>query len=1042
MPPHRDGQLSAGSPLVTRTCRVPDVSFRSFLAGREAPRLYWTSPDGLEIAATGAVARITADGEDRFDAVREAATDLFDSVDTDDGPDATRPRLFGGFSFDAEHDPNPPWDGFPSAEFVLPHVQLTRTETETWLSVSARESVASVEETLSEIQAETEALPKMRPRGESPGIESTTPVTSREEWCSQIRHATERIRDGKLKKVVIATALEVELGESVVVPDILERLRTSYPECYRFLVQPTSSGGFFGAPPERLVSLRGQTVETEALAGSIARGETPEEDDEFATSLADSEKVREEHELVAETIRNGLEPLASSVSVGERRLKRLSTIQHLQTPISAELGENEHVLSVVEALHPTPAVGGLPPEDAMRTIRETEGFDRGWYASPVGWFDADGDGEFAVGIRSGVASDGPRHPVRRERYRRRQRPRSRVGGSAVEIPADFGRTRMTYPNRNTQWAETFVNELAAGGVDAVCLAPGSRSTPLTVAFALHDDIEVFSHLDERSAAFFALGRAKRTGSRHPSSAPRERRRRTSTRPSSRRTKRRVPMLVCTADRPPELRDSGANQTVDQEKLYGGAVRWYADVAEPEATGRKLRYLRTTAARALGSATGTPPGPVHLNFPFRKPLEPTEVEGDVPDSFAMDNPLASEGRDGPFVRRSQGVPELDSGALSRIAEAVSDAERGLLVVGPADAPTPDRSALEALADATGFPVLADPLSGHRFGHDRPIVGGYDSYLVPAVTDEWPDPDVVIRFGASPTSKTLRNYLERVDTRQFVVDSAGGWREASFTATDLVVADPTRLAQRLADELKRGQNEGTGNTTAWTARFERAESIHWSRLAETGEDFEGGVLADVARLVPDPATLFVSNSMPVRDLDRFARPRSADVTVLGNRGASGIDGIISSALGAGSATDDPLVLVTGDIAYYHDMNGLLALDRCGVDATIVEINNDGGGIFHMLPIESFDPPFTGQFRTPHGLDYAATGDLYDLDFQRVETRSAFRDAFSDSIERRPAHRSSNCSRTPNRAIGFGNRFRTVSSPSFHPAAPIHPPNFQQR
>jgi 2-succinyl-5-enolpyruvyl-6-hydroxy-3-cyclohexene-1-carboxylate synthase len=551
---------------------------------------------------------------------------------------------------------------------------------------------------------------------------------------------------------------------------------------------------------------------------------------------------------------------------------------------------------------------------------------------------------------------------------------------------------MTHPNRNTLWAETFVDELAAGGVDSVCLAPGSRSTPLTVAFAQHDDIEAFSHLDERSAAFFALGRAKRTGTPtplvctsgtaaanfHPAVIEADR--------------ARVPMLVCTADRPPELRDSGANQTVDQEKLYGGSVRWYADVAEPEATGRKLRYLRTTAARALGSATGIPPGPVHLNFPFRKPLEPVEVEGDIPDSFEDENPLAAEGRDGPFVSVSNGVPELDSGALSRVVGAVTEAEQGLLVAGPADAPTPERSALAALADATGFPVLADPLSGHRFGHDRTIIGGYDSYLVPDVTGGWPDPNVVIRFGASPTSKTLRQYLERVESRQFVVDSAGGWREATFTATDLLVADPTRLARRLADELepKRSENE------TWTARFERAESEHWSLVADSEEHFEGNLLATVARGLPDPATLFVSNSMPVRDLDRFASPRSADVTVLGNRGASGIDGIISSALGAGSAADDPLILVTGDLAYYHDMNGLLALDRCGVDATIVEINNDGGGIFHMLPIESFDPPFTGQFRTPHGLDYEATGDLYGLDFERVETLSAFRDALSDSLD----------------------------------------------
>ncbi|MFC4551615.1 2-succinyl-5-enolpyruvyl-6-hydroxy-3-cyclohexene-1-carboxylic-acid synthase, partial [Halorussus sp. GCM10023401] len=203
---------------------------------------------------------------------------------------------------------------------------------------------------------------------------------------------------------------------------------------------------------------------------------------------------------------------------------------------------------------------------------------------------------------------------------------------------------MTAPNRNTLWARTFVAELEAAGIDAVCLAPGSRSTPLTVAFA-ESDLAVFSHLDERSAAFFALGRAKRTGKPTPVVC-------TSGTAAANfhpavveASQARVPMLLLTADRPPELRDSGANQTVDQEKLYGDAVRWYADLAEPEADDRKLRYLRTTAARAVAEATGVPAGPVHLNFPFRKPLEPTEVPGDVPEDFADAHPLAAEGRDG-------------------------------------------------------------------------------------------------------------------------------------------------------------------------------------------------------------------------------------------------------------------------------------------------------------------------------------------------------------------------------------------------------------
>ncbi len=552
---------------------------------------------------------------------------------------------------------------------------------------------------------------------------------------------------------------------------------------------------------------------------------------------------------------------------------------------------------------------------------------------------------------------------------------------------------MTAPNRNALWGRAVADELAAAGVEAVCVAPGSRSTPLTVAVAAHDDLRTFSHLDERSAAFFALGRGRAgrptalvctsgtaAANFHPAVIE--------------ASQARVPLVVVTADRPPELRDSGANQTIDQEKLYGDAVRFYRDLPEPEADARKLRSLRASVCRAVAAATGVPAGPVHLNAPFRKPLEPTEVPGDVPEGFADDHPEAAEGRDGPFVSVSRGQPVLDDADADRVAAAVRHANRGLIVAGPADAPTPGRDALAALADATGFPVVADPLSGLRYGphvDELPVLGGYDAYLDSAITDGWPEPDLVLRFGASPTSKALRRYLAETGARQLLVDPAGGWREATFTATDLVVADPDRLARAVAGRIDRRPDE------AWRDRWTRAEERHWAlaRDAVGDADFEGGLLAAVAADAPDPATVFVSNSMPVRDLDRFGEPRAADLTVLGNRGASGIDGVTSTALGAGSATDDPLVLVTGDLAYYHDANGLLALGRCGVDATVVLVNNDGGGIFHMLPIEEHDPPFTDQFRTPHGLDFSATGDLYDLAFERVDA-GGFRDAFRESVE----------------------------------------------
>ncbi|MCU4924758.1 2-succinyl-5-enolpyruvyl-6-hydroxy-3-cyclohexene-1-carboxylic-acid synthase [Halobacteria archaeon AArc-dxtr1] len=567
------------------------------------------------------------------------------------------------------------------------------------------------------------------------------------------------------------------------------------------------------------------------------------------------------------------------------------------------------------------------------------------------------------------------------------------------------------PNRATLWGRAIVDELAAGGLEAVCIAPGSRSTPLTVAFADHPDITVYSHIDERSAAFFALGRARRTGeptavvctsgtaaaNLHPAIVE--------------ANQGRVPLLALTADRPPELRDSGANQTVDQAKLYGDAVRWYAELPVPEPEARTLRSLRVSVARALSKTIGTPAGPVHLNCPFRKPLEPTPVSGDVPDSLL--ETVAARGRDGPFVRTSAGTATADEERVEAIATALETADRPLLVAGPADptsignTPTDssDYDALAAgpnatarLADAVGAPILADPLSACRFGPhvDRALVcGGYDGYV-----DALPKPDVVVRIGASPTSKRLREYLAASGARQFLLDPAGEWREATFTATDLCAAEPGPTLASLAERVETGGDvAASSERSSWLEAFETAEHVHWGQLDRAleggdGDSFEGAILSRVFAEAPDPSTIFVSNSMPIRDADRFARPRQASLSALGNRGASGIDGIASTALGAGSATDEPLVLVTGDLAFCHDANGLLAVERCGVDATIVVLDNDGGGIFHMLPIEDHDPPFTEQFKTPHGINLASLAASYGLDCERVEPAS-FTDAYRTSL-----------------------------------------------
>ncbi|WP_049997497.1 isochorismate synthase [Halococcus sediminicola] len=390
--------------LVSRTREIDDCSFRAFLSAQSAPRVAWATPDGLELAGGGAAAIVRAEGEARFDTLRATANALFADVDAD-GPPAARPRLIGGLAFEADHAPALPWTGFPAALFVLPSIQLTRADDRTWLSVASYDTDAtpeSVETRLDAAHDELTGLPMMRPSGARPGIAATRRLTTRSEWVTSVERAVASIRDGDLRKVVLATALDASLDAPIDVPDTLERLRRTYPDCYRFLVQPTEEKGFFGPPPERLVRIDGERVATEALAGSVERGDTPEEDAELARSLDESAKLGHEQALVTDTIRERLEPLGD-ITVGEREIKRLSNIQHLRTPISATLDDDIHVLDVVEALHPTPAVGGLPPERARTVIRETEPFDRGWYASPIGWFDAAGDGEFVVGIRSAVA---------------------------------------------------------------------------------------------------------------------------------------------------------------------------------------------------------------------------------------------------------------------------------------------------------------------------------------------------------------------------------------------------------------------------------------------------------------------------------------------------------------------------------------------------------------------------------------------------------------------------------------------------------------
>ena len=402
----RSDEAEAG--LVSRSTRGSVPSLRAALDAVPAPRTFWTGPDEATVVAGGVAAAITADGHDRFATIRDGIDRLLRSGDVHAGTEAACPRLFGGFAFhDEASDDDDTWADFPGARFVLPRVQVTDTDRGTWVTVNAVGPDATPAAVERRLESERERLAAAESGERSTrGIVSRTRTTPRETWQSSVEAAIDRIDAGDLRKVVLAQALDVTLDRPPSVPDVLADLGATYPDCYRFLVEPTDDPdrpSFFGATPERLVSRHGRTVTTGALAGTTGRGDTPTEDDWLAAELLDDEKNVHEHDLVAETIREQLAPFASSVTAGGRRVRRLETVQHLFTPITATLDHDTHVLDLVEALHPTPAVGGLPPERALTTIRETEPFDRGWYAAPVGWFDAAGNGSFAVAIRSALA---------------------------------------------------------------------------------------------------------------------------------------------------------------------------------------------------------------------------------------------------------------------------------------------------------------------------------------------------------------------------------------------------------------------------------------------------------------------------------------------------------------------------------------------------------------------------------------------------------------------------------------------------------------
>ena len=541
----------------------------------------------------------------------------------------------------------------------------------------------------------------------------------------------------------------------------------------------------------------------------------------------------------------------------------------------------------------------------------------------------------------------------------------------------------------------FVDELVRCGMRVACTSPGSRCAPLVLTLAREHRLDCYSHVDERCAGFFALGLAKASGLPVAVTCTSGTAAAELLPAAIEAHEARVPLLLLTADRPPELRNNGAGQAIDQLKLFGGAAKWFVEVGTHDTSPARMRWMRTLACRAYWTALEGRPGVVHLNFPLREPLVIDDRSGaHSPDGWVGQQPADETGRPGgrPYVCR----PPVSAAAEdTRLRELVASANRGVVVAGRYERDAPLGRAAAAFCGAAGWPLLADPLSGARRG--AAAVAHYDALLRDEAFARSHRPDLVMRVGDLPVSKPLRTWLASLEgVRQVTLDPEGAWQDPASVLSDSLALEPAAALAGLASSPPATETDWLAG---WRAADEQtAEAIN-GVLAGEGIN-EPAVSAELGVLLGAEAILFVASSMPVRDIETFWPVREDPPRVLCNRGANGIDGTVSSAFGAAATTDGPVVLLIGDVALAHDIGGLLAAKRLELKLTIVLLDNEGGGIFDFLAVSRAamaqeDGIYTRHVATPTGLDFAKAAELYGLGYERAQTIPALRAALERAL-----------------------------------------------
>jgi 2-succinyl-5-enolpyruvyl-6-hydroxy-3-cyclohexene-1-carboxylate synthase len=546
------------------------------------------------------------------------------------------------------------------------------------------------------------------------------------------------------------------------------------------------------------------------------------------------------------------------------------------------------------------------------------------------------------------------------------------------------------PRANRLWATLVIEELVRCGVDFFCVAPGSRSTPLVAALAENKDARSLVHFDERGTAFGALGYARASG-----------------RPAAWITTSGtavanglpavaeaatdgVPMILLTADRPPELRQTGANQTIDQPDIFGDYVRWRFDLPAPEAAVDPAMVL-TTVDQAVYRSRRAPGGPVHLNLMFREPFLPADRE----EGLSAPDRWSESGE--PYTRYAATRPAVDLDEIERLWEALRPVERGLVVAGR----LPSRKQGEAvvrLAESLGWPLLPDAGSQVRLGaRSENLVPYYDALLASEPFRDAHAPQAVLHFGGRAVSKRLEQFLVRSRPDPYVVVRENPFRlDPGHRVTHSVEADVREFCATLAKLAGSDAPPNSSWTRGWREASEKVDQSLDHLFEESKELNEPLVARLISRHIPEEHGLVVASSMPIRDLDTYAAPDGAPAPLAANRGASGIDGTVATAAGFARSSGRPLTLLIGDLALLHDLNSLAMLRA--LPAVVVVLNNNGGAIFSFLPVARHKAYFEPYFGTPQGVSFEHAAAMFGLGYERPSSATEFVETYRAACARR--------------------------------------------